>query len=306
MTHDILESDIELATKLLRSNQPVPEILNTLVHRGIDPGKAVKLLEDLREGKTVKPDLPLTPLHVIEPQPRPPGSGGHSGHSHSPRHSRRSERPRRRHRAWLWVCGTGILILLGALAAFRLMPREHGRTESPAAEDAPAAKPSAPAAVSRTNGGPAVLLLEIGPDGLRVGGKAIKRENALETITRALGAPSRTNQTDQAEKTVYAFDQHGLLVYSRAGAGDDHLVLDFKGLGGTNGTQTVFSGTLKLVDQRIQADTDADTLASIPALGLAKLGPDGGILRSRYSGLDLCFMYLENSKRLSMVQIDLR
>jgi hypothetical protein len=150
MTHDILESDIELATKLLRSNQPVPEILNTLVRRGIDPGKAVQLVEDLREGKTVRPDLPLTPLHTIQPHPRPAGSGGNAGHSHSSRRSSRADRSRR-HRVWPWVWGGAIVLILGSLAAMRLVPREHGQSEGPAADTNSAAKPSAPAAADHTN-----------------------------------------------------------------------------------------------------------------------------------------------------------
>lgn len=56
MTHDILQSDVDLAKDLVRANRPDPEIVNALVQRRIDPVKAARLVADLRQGKTVVPE----------------------------------------------------------------------------------------------------------------------------------------------------------------------------------------------------------------------------------------------------------
>ena len=50
MTHDILHSDITLATRLMGDHRPDQEIILALVQRGVDPAKAAKLLDDLRSG----------------------------------------------------------------------------------------------------------------------------------------------------------------------------------------------------------------------------------------------------------------
>ena len=60
MTHDILQSDIALATRLMGDQRPDEEILRALVYRGVDPAKAAKLLDDLHSGRKpeVRPPLP--------------------------------------------------------------------------------------------------------------------------------------------------------------------------------------------------------------------------------------------------------
>ena len=50
MTHDILRSDIELATRLREEKRPDEEIIAALVRRGIDPATAAQLIDDLRNG----------------------------------------------------------------------------------------------------------------------------------------------------------------------------------------------------------------------------------------------------------------
>jgi hypothetical protein len=56
MTHDILQSDIDLATELVRAKRTDQEIVNALAQRRIDPVKAAQLVADLRQGKTVVPE----------------------------------------------------------------------------------------------------------------------------------------------------------------------------------------------------------------------------------------------------------
>ena len=61
MTHDIVQSDIALASRLIGAQRPDQEILQALVLRGIDPAQAAKLLDDLHNGRKpeVRTSLPL-------------------------------------------------------------------------------------------------------------------------------------------------------------------------------------------------------------------------------------------------------
>ena len=51
MTHDILQTDIDLATRLRDDHRSDEEIILALVHRGVDPAKAAQLVDDLRNGR---------------------------------------------------------------------------------------------------------------------------------------------------------------------------------------------------------------------------------------------------------------
>jgi hypothetical protein len=103
---------------------------------------------------------------------------------------------------------------------------------------------------------------------------------------------------------IYAYDNHGLLIYSHKGTGNESILLDCEAIGGTNGTTARFTGSLRIDDQVIRADTDAKTLAAIQKLGLNNPEPDGGILGGRYNGLELIFAYLKTPQRLSLIEID--
>src|SRR5512137_53536 len=59
MTHDVLQSDIELATRLRDDHRSNEEIILALVQRGVDPGKAAQLAEDLRSGRKATVESPL-------------------------------------------------------------------------------------------------------------------------------------------------------------------------------------------------------------------------------------------------------
>src|SRR4051812_38412769 len=66
MTHDVLQSDIELAERMIEASRPDIEIIAALDARRIDRSRATQLVQDLRSGKKVEPD----------PISRPPAESG--------------------------------------------------------------------------------------------------------------------------------------------------------------------------------------------------------------------------------------
>src|SRR5690348_4447492 len=60
MTHDVLQSDIDLARKLSDARRPASEIVTALTCRGIDSSRAAQLVSDLQNGRTIEPDKPIT------------------------------------------------------------------------------------------------------------------------------------------------------------------------------------------------------------------------------------------------------
>src|SRR5258705_7806923 len=60
MTNDILQSDIDLARRLLDARRPADEIVAALSYRGINGNRAAQLVADLQAGKAVEPDKPIT------------------------------------------------------------------------------------------------------------------------------------------------------------------------------------------------------------------------------------------------------
>jgi hypothetical protein len=60
MTHDILQTDIDLATRLRDDQRPDEEIILALAHRGVDAAKAAELVDNLRNGRAPTPQ-PLIP-----------------------------------------------------------------------------------------------------------------------------------------------------------------------------------------------------------------------------------------------------
>lgn len=61
MTHGVVQSDIELAKKLVEAGCHDAAICATLCWRGVDAIKAAGLVQDLRQGKLTQPQLPLVP-----------------------------------------------------------------------------------------------------------------------------------------------------------------------------------------------------------------------------------------------------
>jgi hypothetical protein len=207
------------------------------------------------------------------------------------------------------------LVLAIAAVGIVFLKRAHSGSNAP---DAPQTKPAttkqaetrtpAPATAARVarDSTSAPLVLELQPDGLRIGGSLVTGGNLLPAVANLLGAPTRTNQAAPAGTVIYAYDHHGLLIYSQPGGHTNHIVLDCEATGGANGTTSPFAGTLRVEDQVIGPDTDSQTLAGIKKLGLGSPTSGGTIWGGRYNTLELVFAYLKSPRHPSLIEIDLK
>jgi hypothetical protein len=57
MTHDILQSDIDCAKRLIVANRPDQEVVLALARRGIESSKAAQVVDALRRGSAVEPEV---------------------------------------------------------------------------------------------------------------------------------------------------------------------------------------------------------------------------------------------------------
>jgi len=145
------------------------------------------------------------------------------------------------------------------------------------------------------------LSVEVESGNVRIGEIALSRKNALKTLSEVAGAPTRTNRVD--ELTIYAFDKQGILLYADKQAGKDWLLLYFEPVGGTNGAQNPFLGTLMIRSNPVTTTTASKSLAAIPQLELSETATN--VFSAKCDGLGLSFAYLKTPDRLSLVQIDL-
>ena len=130
MIHEILQSDVEVARGLIRSDHPDPEIVAALTSRGIEPAKATQLLDDLHHGRK-----PAVQVLVV---PRPSGDGvvgspgAARGDAPQEKHSHRSRsRSEKHHRSGIpWWFAVLILIFLGALVYAFLETGSHASKDA--------------------------------------------------------------------------------------------------------------------------------------------------------------------------------
>ena len=124
MTHDILQSDIDFGNKLIHEGLPDTEIVQALGRRGIERSKAARLVDDLRQGRRLQPEVALSELGMSPAQseeeaseePSAPASEPASFDSTSPRHKPRVAR---------WVI---LILLVGAIVGAVIFLLHH-RTE---------------------------------------------------------------------------------------------------------------------------------------------------------------------------------
>ncbi len=324
MTHDILQSDIELATRLRDDHRSDDEIIQALVHRGVEPGPAAQLVDDLRKGKKTfsQATAPLEFAFAHRSRARSASRGTGQNHpTPTPQAESRREPPARptvkgrkasTGQRWVVAALVGLAALAGAIVVLqrtqaKINPLEGQQIKSAMTkgESIPFKTP-ANAAVARQNVPLTPLALELQPDGLHLGGSHVTRDNVLTVVANALGAATRTNQVAQTATVIYAYDRQGLLIYSQKGGGTNSIILDCEASGGTHGTKFPFAGTLRIADQAIGPDTDSQTLTAIKTLGLKHLGGGSAIWGGHYSGLELVFAYLNSPRYLSLIEIDLK
>lgn len=324
MTNDILQSDIILATKLVGEHRPDEEILQALAYRSVDRTKAAKLLDDLHNGRKPESQPPLPAEMTLTRRSRS-RSAGRDARRESRTHPAEPEpdrepRPRpastkRKDSGSGKIVMACLLVLVIAMLGIVLLKRSSSKSRisdvpqtKPAATKQAETRPPAPAMAVRVARGSssAPLVLELRPDGLRIGGSPVAGGNLLTAVANLLGAPTRTNQAAPAGTVIYAYDLQGLLIYSQPEGNTNHIVLDCEATGGPNGTTSPFAGTLKVEDQVIGPDTDSRTLVGMKKLGLDTPKGDGTIWGGHYNGLGLVFAYLKSPRRPSLIEIDLK
>jgi hypothetical protein len=324
MTHDVLRADIDLATKLRDDHRPDDEIILALVHRGVDPGQAAQLLDELRKGISPTLQSPVPSEMSLARRSRTRGvapGNGPARPSHSSRARARSGAPTesadrgRKKPAVVWLTAAifaGLVLTAGAViliqrhkAGANAVEEQKPKAAMPKVNEAPHPAP-AKAAVPSPNVPPPSLVLELQPDGLHLGGGLVTGGNVLTAVANLLGVPTRTNQVGRTDTVIYAYDHQGLLIYSQKSGGTNSIVLDCEAIGGPNGTTSPFTGSLKVEDRVIGPGTDSQTLAAIKKLELNRPGTGGSVWSGHYNGLDLVFAYLKSPQRLSLIEIDLK
>jgi hypothetical protein len=309
MTHDVLQSDIDLACKLSDARNPTSEIITALTCRGIDSSRAARLVADIQDGKTVEPDRPITinlagktSKEIITPpaQPKRQDSPAHSSTTR-----RRNQSRERKADASHWFMILALASAAVCVTGFVLVSRKSHARSSEA---------SPPTNQSVSNKGrnsnreldPKDISLEIQQDGLRLCNNAVHREDFLSAILKILGAPSRTNQVEKLDHVIYAYDSYGLLVYSPRNSGNCSVVLDFEATDAAAGTKNPFVGAFKINNYLVHAATDAASLALIRGLALEPPKSSSGIFRAQFGGLELVFGYFKTPERLSLAEIDFK
>lgn len=298
MTNQILQSDIDLARRLLGVGRPEAEIVKALGFRRVDAERATRLINDLRQGRNVEPDV-----SQMGSLPRAPRE-----HSVSARHVNldpgqfAAHEPKRR-MPWFMI---SLLVALAVCTGAVIVSnhRTHARIAASRAltDQAEETADTTVRALARTTAS-GVVSVELSSDGVHVGSRLLNRTNALGALVQVFGPPSRTNFVEGT--VMYAYDTQGLVVHCQKEQQNDCLVLYFDALGGENGARQPFSGTLRIGGHRIQGTTDTQTLTSFKELNLNQQGSNS-VMETRCHGVPISFAYLESPARLSLVQIELK
>jgi hypothetical protein len=330
MTHDILQTDIELAKELIASNRPADEVARALNRRGIQLPTATQLVDDLSNGRPVRPQMAAPEFVAAGRGSRrrhstPPQSQGERSHPSDSRSSRTRPSPapssRRKEASdskssplvWFAAGIFGFLVLTGGVIAFKhgQRSRPESQNQKPRNERPPDMEANArvlPASAganltpAQNRPSRATLSMEVRADGLYLSGTLLTKEQAWGNVTKVFGYPNRTNQCVAGDKQVFAYDQLGILLYGKCPVETESIVVDFDGSGGTNGTSKPFLGSLQVAGYSIRAYTDS---ASITRELKLQPKPDSLIISAEYRGTDVIFSY-DSPEKLSIVEIGLK
>ena len=295
MTNQVLQSDIDVARRLLDAGRTDEEVLTALLCRNIAADRAVQLLTDLRRGLRVEPDVPeMGPLTGV----RRTSTTHHDWRSDTEDYSARQ--PRRNVPWFMAALIAALVICTTAVILSNHSTHEKIRAASAEAESRPESAKTAGRGSEAGN-----ISVELRADGLHLGRRLLNRDNALSMLADAFGPASRTNLVEGSGKVMYAFDQQGLVVHCQKEKQNDCLVLYFDAVGGENGARRPFCGTFRVAGHLIQGSTDPATLASFRELGLSEPGTNS-VVETQCHGVPVSFAYLESPTRLTLVQIDLK
>ncbi len=295
MTNEILETDIELARNLLGNSTPADEVISSLVRRGIQPARAGKLVQDLRQGKNPEPDRPFQaafsePAEVPAATPvTPPGRETSQSFS-------RTETVGTKNRYFFPGLVIALIVLCSGVVYLNRRSHPAAASQPAGASEVPGVPP--PQKSERT------LSIEVLEDGVYLAGNKITSQAALGAFLELLGPAPRTNRLDGINRFVYAYDSQGILIYSSDGADTESILFDFTAIGGATGAKNSFSGELKVAGREIKTDTGASVVGQIKGLAVDKSGPGTGVVAATYNGLRLLFSYFSNPDRLSLLEID--
>jgi len=297
MTNQILQSDIDLARRLLSIGRPEAEIVKALGYRKVDADRAARLINELRHGSNVQPDVPemgSLPRTAREDSTSIPARQ----HVKLDPGEFAARQPKRSIPWFMMTLIVALAVCTGAVIVSN--HRTHARLAASMAL-ADTTEDTTVKALARTP--TSGVSVELRADGVHLGSRLLNRTNALGALVQAFGAPSRTNIVE--DTVMYAYDTQGLVVHCPKEKQNDCLVVYFDALGGDNGARQPFIGTLRIGGHKIQGTTDTQTLISFKELGLNQSGSNS-VMETRCNGVPVSFAYLENPARLSLVQIELK
>ena len=304
MTDELLQSDIDLARRLIADRSSDSEIVQSLALRRISPVRAQRLVRQLREGVDVQPDPASLPQQfsrvVVRREPET------ESRTEPAFRSRRPSKPGGSHRdvarsvfgfKGLLITGSAVVTVLVLLTLFHNGPKgAQARTPTDSTSPETASSPA---------GKSVGLMIELQRDGLRVAGTPINRTNAFDVLLALLGQPSRTNRVEGSDTQIYTYDRHGLLLYAGDTGRSDSVVLYFEEVGGASGAETPFSGKFQIAGNPIAGSTGSSSLRSLPRLDVTEKVTNA-IFAGNCDGFNLNFAYLKSPEHLSLVQIDLK
>lgn len=304
MTDEILQSDIDLARKLIGERLPDRDIVQTLGLRRVSPLRAERLVSQLRRGVDVQPDTLSFPQRFSRSAVRQDTETERRTETASGRRPSKSgggySDTARPVFGFKGLLTTGIVVVT-ALVLYTLF-HDGGQFKGAHAR-ASSSLGSVSTSVSASKS--SALLIELRRDGLRVGGNSLNRTNAFDVLLAVLGEPSRTNHVPGSDTQIYAYDRHGVLLYADDSGRSDSVVLYFEAVGGASGAETPFSGDFQIAGNAIAGSTDSGSLRSLPRLDLTERVTNS-IYAGNCDGFNLNFIYLKSPDRLSLVQIDLK
>ena len=290
MTGDLLQSDIDLAKRLIAGRESDAEIVVALGYRKIPREKAQRLIQDLRRGINVHPDADPTPSEASfsrAPVDAEGAARGSEPRKTAPSWSQQAKPDFPWFRITLLVA---VVVSLAGIFLFNYKSRRIGENARSAADR------------SETNQIAGGVKIEIEAQAVRINGQPLSRDSALKILSGAAGSPTRTNSFE--ELTIYAFDEHGILLYAEKQTGKNSLFIYFEPVGGGKGAQEPFSGTLIIHGAVVTARTASNDISSIPRLQVSETAKN--VFSGQSDGLALSFAYLKTPERLSLVQVDLQ